>query len=105
MVDEEDERETPEDSVHCLDEEMSGIFLTKEEHDESNLATQGEEPLDSFKGYQHTIFEMQKQYNLRNINLPIIASKAQPKKDAPKVVESKNDTPKMVECHKRYFTW
>ena len=55
---------------------MSRMFLTKEEHDESDHeVNKGEEPSDYFKRYQHAIFEMQKQYNLRNINVPIIASK------------------------------
>lgn len=97
LVDEEDDPEIPKESIHYLDEEMLGIFLTKEEHDESDLANQGEDPLDYFKGYQHAIFEMQKKYNLRNKNVPIIANKAQPKKDAPKVAEAKNDTPKIAE--------
>ncbi len=100
MVDEEDDPEIPEESIHCLDEEMSGIFLTKEEHDESVLTNQGEEPLHYFKGYQHAIFEMQKQCNLRNRNVPIIANKVQPKKDASKVSKAKNDTPKVAEGKK-----
>ena len=56
LVDEQDEPEIPEYSIHCLDEEMSRFFLTKEEHDESDLANQGEEPSNYFKGYQHAIF-------------------------------------------------
>jgi len=40
-VDEEDELETPEESIHCLDEEVSGIFLNKEEHDESSMTKPG----------------------------------------------------------------
>lgn len=86
LVDEEDEPEIPKES-------MSGIFLTKEEHDESSLTKQGEEPSDYLKGYQHAIFEMQKQYNIKNRNVPIIANKTQPKKDVSKAAEGKNDFP------------
>ena len=43
---------------------------------------------------------MQKQYNLRNRNVVIIANIAQPKKDASKVAEAKNDTPKVAEGKK-----
>ena len=96
-MDEEDEPKIPEESIHCLDEEMSGVFITKEEHDESSLTKPGEEPSDFLKGYQHAIFEMQKQYNLRNINVPITASKVQPKKDASKAVEDKKDNSKVAE--------
>jgi hypothetical protein len=46
LVDEEDEPEVPEESIHCFDEEVSGIFLTKEEHDESSMIKSGEEPSD-----------------------------------------------------------
>ena len=74
--------------------------MTKEEHDKSDLANQGEEPSNYFKGYQHAIFEMQKQYNVININVLIIENKVQPKKDAPKVTEAKNDTPKIAEGKK-----
>ena len=64
--------EIQEDSIHCLDENMYGMFLTKEEHDESDHeGNKGEEQFDYLKGYQHEIFEMQKQYNLRNRNVPI----------------------------------
>ena len=94
LVDEDDELEIPEESIHCLDEDMSGIFLTKEEHDESDHeVNKGEEPSDYFKGYQHAIFEMQKQYNLINRNVPIIANKKKPNNDNPKAVEGKKDTP------------
>lgn len=93
LVDEEDDPKIPEESIHFLDEEMSGIFLTKEEHVESDLVYQGKEPSDYLKGYQHAIFEMQKQYNLRNINVLIIANKAQPKKDVSKVAKGKKDSP------------
>ena len=73
---------------------MSVIFLTKEEHDESNHeVNKGEELFDYFKGYQHATFEMQKQYNLRNRNVPITANKTQPKKDVPKATEVNKDTP------------
>ena len=94
LVDEEDEPEIPEESIHCLDEEISGIFLNKEEHDESDLTNQEGEPSNYFKGYQHAIFEMKKQYNLRNINVPIITSKTQPKKYAPKITEQNKETQK-----------
>lgn len=40
---------------------------------------------------------MQKQYNLRNRNVPITASKAQPKKDALKAVEDKKENSKVSE--------
>ena len=96
-MDEEDESEIPEEFIHCINEEVSGIFLTKEEHDESSMTKPGEEPSDYSKGYQHAIFEMQKQYNLRNRNVPITTSKAQPKKDASKAVEDKKDKSKVVE--------
>ena len=43
---------------------------------------------------------MQKQYNLRNRNVPIIANKTQPKKDAPKVADGKKEAPKVVEGKK-----
>jgi len=76
---------------------MSGIFLTKEEHDESSMTKQGEEPSDYLKSYQHVIFEMQKQYNLKNRNVSITANKTQPKKDAPKAIEDKKDNSKAVE--------
>ena len=55
---------------------MLGMFLTKEEHEESNHElNKGEEPSDYLKGYQHAIFEMQKQYNLKNRNVPITVKK------------------------------
>ena len=76
MVDEEEEHEEPEESIHCLGEEDSEIFLTKEEHDESSQLKAEEEPSDFLKGYQHAIFEIQKQYNLRNRDVPITANKA-----------------------------
>lgn len=76
---------------------MLGIFLTKEEHDESSITKPREQLSDFLKGYQHASFEMQKQYNLRNRNVPIIARKAQPKKDASKAVEDKKDNSKVVE--------
>jgi len=76
LVDEEDEPEVPEESIHCFDEEVSGIFLTKEEHDESSMIKSREEPSDFLNGFQHAIFEMQKQYNLRNRDVPITANKA-----------------------------
>ena len=45
LIDEDDEPNIPEESIHCLDEDMAGIFLTKEEHDESNHdVNTGEEP-------------------------------------------------------------
>ena len=70
------------------------MFLTKEEHDElDHDVNKGEEPSDYLKGYQYAIFEMQKKYNLRNRNVPITASKTQPKKYAPKVSESRKYTP------------
>ena len=43
---------------------------------------------------------MQKQYNLRNRNVPIIANKTQPKKDTPKVVDGKKDICKVAEGKK-----
>ena len=86
---EEDEPEVPEESIHCFDEEMSGIFLTKEEHDESSQLKAEEEPSYFLKDYQHAIFEIQKQYNLRNRDVPITANKAQPKKNVSKAVEDK----------------
>ena len=50
---------------------MSGMFLTKEEHDDSNHdVNKGEEPSDYLKGYQHAIFEMQKKYNLKKKKCP-----------------------------------
>lgn len=61
------------------------------------MTNQGEEPSHYFKGYQHAIIEMQKQYNLRNRNLLIIASKAQPKKYASRIDEAKNHTQKVTE--------
>lgn len=96
LVYEEDESEIPEESTHCFDEEMLGIFLNKEEHDESEQGNHGEEESNYFEGYQHAIFEMQKQYILRNINVPIIANKTQPNKDIPKDAEAKKYTPKVV---------
>lgn len=55
---------------------MSGIFLTKEEHDElDHDVNKAKEPSDYLIGYQHAIFEMQKQYNLRNRNVPNTANK------------------------------
>lgn len=97
MVDEENELEILEESIHCFDEEVSGIFLTKEEHDESSITKPGEDLSDYLKGYQHAISEIQKQYNLRNRNVPITASKAQPKKDASEAVEDKKDGSKVAE--------
>jgi len=97
LVDEENEPKIPEESIHCFDEEVSRIFLTKEEHDESSITKPGEELSDYLKGYQHAIFEMKKQYNLKNRNVPITASKAQPKKDASKAVEDKKDSSKVAE--------
>ena len=92
-LDEEYRPEIQEDSIHCLDENMSGMFLTKEEHDESDHeVNKGEEPSDYLKGYQHAIFGMQKLYNLRNKNVPITANKTKPKKDAPKAAEVMKDT-------------
>ena len=83
-----------EDTIYFLDENMSRMFLTKEEHDESDHeVNKGEEPSHYLKGYQHAIFQMQKQYNLRNINGPITANKTQPKKDAPKAAKVRKDTP------------
>lgn len=61
------------------------------------MTKKGEEPSDYLKGYQHAIFEIQKKYNLRNRNVPIIASKTKPNKDVSKVLEAKNDTPKVAE--------
>ena len=62
LVGEEDQPEIPEESIHYLDENMSGMFLTKEEHDESDHdVNKGEEPSHYLKGYQHAIFEMKKQ--------------------------------------------
>ena len=73
---------------------MSGIFFTREEHDElDHDVNKGEEPSDYLKGYQHAIFEMQKQYNLRNINVPITTNKTQPNKDAPKAAKVRKDSP------------
>lgn len=97
LVYEEDEPQVPEESIHCFDEEVSGIFLTKEEHDESSMIKSGEEPSDFLKGYQHTIFEMQKQYNLRNRDVHITANKAQPKKNTSRTVEDKKENSKVVE--------
>lgn len=57
--------------MHCLDEYLVGMFLTKEEHDESSHDIgnhEDEKQSDYLEGYQHAIFEMQKQYNPRNIN-------------------------------------
>ena len=72
---------------------MSGMFLTKKEHDESDHdVNKGEEPSDYLKGYQHAIFEMKKQYNLRNGNVPLTANKTQLEKDAPKATEVRKDT-------------
>ena len=70
------------------------MFLTKEEHDElDHEVNKGEEPSNYLKGYQHAIFEMQKQYNLRERNVPITAKKTQTKKYAPKAAEVRKDTP------------
>ena len=96
MVDEEEGPEEPEESIHCLGEEDSEIFLTTEEHDESNQSKAEEEPSDFLKGYQHAIFEIQKQYNLRNRDVPITANKAQPKKGVSKAVENKKEEPKQA---------
>ena len=48
---------------------------------------------DYLKSYQHAIFEMKKQYNLRNINVPITTNKSKPKIYSPKLTEQNKDTP------------
>ena len=52
--------------------------MTKEEHDQSDQNNHEEETSEYLKEYEHAIFEMQKQYNHRNRNVPIIANKTQP---------------------------
>ena len=64
--------EIQEDIIYCLDKDERGMFLTKEEHDESNndiCNEETEKQSEYQKDYQHAIFEMKKQYNLRNRNV------------------------------------
>lgn len=70
------------------------MFQTKVENDESRHDLKNDEgKSDYLKGYQHSIFEMKKQYNLRNRNFPITTNKTQRKKDVLKAIEPNKDPP------------
>jgi hypothetical protein len=91
----EDFVEEPEDQIHLFDEDDSEIYLTKEEHDMFQQEQDNEVLMDSEEyrqGYQNVIYEFQKQYNLRNINVVVNSNKAQV--DQPSTSQRKKDPPR-----------
>ena len=69
-----------ENHIHYIDQSQTYCYLTKEEHDH---AKENKE-LDSFRpqlddyqrGYQMVVFELQRQYNLRNRDVNVNKEKA-----------------------------
>jgi hypothetical protein len=78
-----------------FNEDDSEIYLTKEEHDMFQQEQDNELLMDSEEyrqRYQNVIFEFQKQYNLRNINVVVNPNKTQA--DHPSTSQRKRDLPR-----------
>ena len=69
-----------ENHTHCIDQSQTNCYLTKEEHDHAleNQEVDSLSPqLDDYqRGYHMVVFELQRQYNLRNRDVNVNKEKA-----------------------------
>lgn len=69
-----------ENHIHCIEQSQTNCYLTKEEYDHAkeNQEVDSLSPhLDDYqRGYQMVVFELQRQYNLRNRDVNINREKA-----------------------------
>lgn len=70
-----------ENHIHCIDQSQTKCYLTKEEHDHAkeNQEVDSLNPqLDDYqRGYQMVVFELQRQYNLRNRDVNVNKEKVE----------------------------
>ena len=91
-----DDVEENDDQIHCLDKDEPKFYIRKEDHDQFYAETSDickNDQNNYQKGYQNTIMEFQKQYDLRNIVVVVNKDKNKSQVDNSLISQNKKDPP------------